>query len=70
VTAGRISQAAVEVLLQAGPSAHVSKQVSELLLRGTAQTRHGQQSIEILGSIVNGTSQNPQWQVVMVILTT
>ena len=51
MTVGRVSQAAVEVLLQAVPSARPTQQAAELLLRATARGRTGQQAVEVLRTV-------------------
>ena len=51
MTVGRVSHAAVEVLLQAVPSARVTGTAAELLLQATPRARHGQQAIEVLRSV-------------------
>ena len=50
MTVGRISQAAVEVLLQSPPNARLSQQTTELLLQQVPSGRLGQQAVEILRS--------------------
>ena len=50
MTVGRVSQAAVEVLLQAAPKARLSQQSAELLLQATPRARLGQQAVEVLRS--------------------
>ena len=51
MTAGRVSQAAIEVLLQAVPFARPTQQAAELLLRPTARGRTGQQAVEVLRTV-------------------
>ena len=42
MTIGRLSQAAVEVVLQAAPKVRLCQQAGELLLQGTPRARLGQ----------------------------
>lgn len=51
MTVGRVSQAAVEVLLQATPKARVTGTAAELIFRATPRARNGQQAVEVLRSI-------------------
>ena len=51
MTIGWISQAAVEVLLQAAPRARLSQHTAELLLQVMPRARLGQQSVEMLRSV-------------------
>ena len=48
MTVGRVSQAAVETLLQATPNARLSQQTTELLLQQLPDTWLGQRAVEIL----------------------
>jgi hypothetical protein len=52
VTISRVGQEAIEVLLQAAAKGHLSEQVAESLLQATPRARHGQQSIEVLRSVI------------------
>ena len=51
MTVGRVSQEAIEVLLQAAPKGRLSEQAAELLLQATPRARLGQKSIEVLRSL-------------------
>lgn len=56
MTVGRVSQAAVEVLLQATPKARVTGTAAELILQTTPRARHGQQAVEVLRSVALASS--------------
>ena len=56
MTVGRLSQAAVEVLLQAAPRARLGQQSAELLLQATPRVRQGQQAVEVLRSVAMGST--------------
>ena len=51
MTVGRVSQTAVEALLQVAPRARVTNQAAEMLLQATPRARHGQQAVELLRSL-------------------
>lgn len=61
MTVGRLSQAAVEVLLQSTPNAKLSQQATELLLQHLPRVRLGQQAVEILRStaLAGGVASRP-----------
>jgi hypothetical protein len=51
VTVGRVSQTAVEVVLQSVPKSRVGQQAAEILLVSTSKVRFGQQVIEVLRTV-------------------
>jgi hypothetical protein len=56
VTVGRVSQAAIEALLQLAPKARLSQQAGEALLQPAPRIRHGQQAIEVLRTVAAATA--------------
>ena len=66
MTVGRVSQAAVEVLLQGTSTARLTQQSAELLLQATPRARLGQQSVEVLRSVSNGANTSARRPVMIV----
>ena len=58
MTIGRLSQAAVEAVLQAAPKVRLCQQAGELLLQGTPRARLGQQAVEVLRSVAISSTAN------------